>query len=66
MSNFIHGLLAVILFAVLIYVIVCVATTCWSIVCVSAFGLPMLTKLQMFCLICLIYILFPSGNSIEK
>lgn len=62
MKDFIFGILAIMLFVVLLYVIVCVATTCWSIVCVSAFGLPVLTKLQMFCLICLIYILFPSPN----
>lgn len=62
MKDFIFGILAIMLLVVLLYVIVCVATTCWSIVCVSAFGLPVLTKLQMFCLICLIYILFPSGN----
>lgn len=66
MKNIFDGLLAILLAVVLVYLIVCVACWAWEYVCVSVFGWPMLTKMQMLVLIFLINLLSPFNCSLEK
>lgn len=66
MKEIFSGLLAILLAIVLVYLIVCVACWAWGYVCVSAFGWPMLTKMQMLVLIFLINLLSPFHYSVEK
>ena len=66
MKNIFSGLLAILLAIVLVYFIVCVACWAWEYVCVSAFGWPMLTKMQMLMLIFLINLLSPFHCSVES
>ena len=66
MEKIFTGLLAILLAIVLVYFIVCVACWAWEYVCVSAFGWPMLTKMQMLMLIFLINLLSPFNCSLEK
>ena len=66
MKNIFSGLLAILLAIVLVYLIVCVACWAWEYVCVSAFGFPMLTKMQMLMLIFLINLLSPFNCSLES
>lgn len=66
MKEIFSGLLAILLAIVLVYFIVCVACWAWGYVCVSAFGFPMLTKMQMLMLIFLINLLSPFHYSGES
>ena len=66
MEKFFSGLLTILLAIVLVYLFVCVACWAWGYVCVSAFGWPMLTKMQMLMLLFLINILSPFHCSLEK
>ena len=66
MKNIFSGLLAILLAIILVYFIVCVACWAWEYVCVSAFGFPMLTKMQMLMLIFLINLLSPFNCSLES
>jgi len=60
MKNIFCNLLAILLTIGLVYLIVWAACWAWGYVCVSAFGFPMLTKMQMFVLILLINMFNPS------
>ena len=66
MKDIFCGLLAILLVIVLVYLLVCAACWAWSYVCVSAFGWPMLTKMQMLMLLFLINILSPFHYSVES
>ena len=66
MKNIFSGLLTILLAIVLVYLIVCVACWAWEYVCVSAFGWPMLTKMQMLMLLFLINVLSPFHYSGES
>lgn len=66
MKNIFYGLLTILLAIVLVYFIVCVACWAWGYVCVSVFGWPMLTKMQMLVLIFLINVLSPFHYSRES
>lgn len=59
MKNILGGLLTILLSIALVYLLVCAACWAWGYVCVSAFGWPMLTKMQMLVLILLINVLSP-------
>lgn len=59
MEKIFSGLLTILLSIALVYLLVCVACWAWSYVCVSAFGFPMLTKMQMFVLLFLINLFSP-------
>ncbi len=63
MADFFKNMLAVLFITAivvgLVYLIVWAACLAWGYVCVSVFGWPMLTKLQMFVLMCLINLLNP-------
>lgn len=65
MKNIFSGLLTILLSIALVYLLVCVACWAWGYVCVSAFGWPMLTKMQMLVLIFLINLLSPVHYSRE-
>lgn len=62
MGDFIAGVLAVLITIVVVvgfvYLVVLAATMLWTSICVGVFGWPVLTKLQMFGLMCLIQLLF--------
>ena len=66
MKDIFCGLLAILLVIVLVYLLVCAACWAWSYVCVSAFGWPMLTKMQMLMLMFLINLLSPFHYSRES
>ena len=66
MEKIFTGILTILLAIVLVYFIVCVACWAWGYVCVSAFGFPMLTKMQMLMLIFLINLLSPFNCSRES
>ena len=66
MNNIFGGLLAILLVIVLVYLLVCAACWAWGYVCVSAFGWPMLTKMQMLVLMFLINVLSPFHYSESK
>ena len=66
MEKIFSGLLTILLAIVLVYLLVCVACWAWGYVCVSVFGWPMLTKMQMLVLIFLINVLSPSHYSRES
>lgn len=66
MKNIFCGLLAILLAIVLVYLLVCAACWAWGYVCVSAFGWPMLTKMQMLVLMFLINVLSPFHYSRES
>ena len=66
MEKIFSGLLTILLSIALVYLLVCVACWAWSYVCVSAFGFPMLTKMQMLMLIFLINLLSPFHYSGES
>ena len=66
MEKIFSGLLTILLSIALVYLLVCVACWAWSYVCVSAFGWPMLTKMQMLMLIFLINLLSPFHYSESK
>ena len=66
MEKIFTGLLSILLAIVLVYFIVCVACWAWEYVCVSAFGFPMLTKMQMLMLLFLINLLSPFNCSMES
>ena len=58
-KNIFTILLCVLLLIGLVYFAVWAACWCWGYVCVSVFGWPMLTKMQMFVLMFLIDLLSP-------
>ena len=66
MEKIFTGLLTILLSIALVYLLVCVACWAWEYVCVSAFGWPMLTKMQMLMLIFLINVLSPFHYSSES
>ena len=66
MEKIFSGLLTILLTIVLLYLLVSVACWAWGYVCVSVFGFPMLTKMQMLVLIFLINVLSPLHYSREK
>lgn len=66
MEKIFSGLLAILLAIGLVYLLVCAACWAWSYVCVSAFGFPALTKMQMLMLLFLINFLSPFHYSVEK
>ena len=66
MKDIFTGLLTILLAIVLVYLLVCVACWAWGYVCVSVFGWPMLTKMQMLVLIFLINVLSPFHYSGES
>ena len=66
MEKIFSGLLTILLSIALVYLLVCVAYWAWEYVCVSAFGFPMLTKMQMLMLIFLINLLSPFHYSGES
>lgn len=66
MEKIFSGLLTILLSIALVYLLVCVACWAWSYVCVSAFGFPMLTKMQMFVLLFLINLFSPFHYSVES
>lgn len=63
MADFFKNMLAVLFITALVvgfvYLIVWAACLAWGYVCVSVFGWPMLTKMQMFVLMLLINLLNP-------
>ena len=59
MEKIFSGLLTILLSIALVYLLVCVACWAWGYVCVSVFGWPMLTKMQMLVLMFLINVLSP-------
>ena len=66
MEKIFSGLLTILLAIALVYLLVCAACWAWEYVCVSAFGFPMLTKMQMLMLIFLINLLSPFNCSMES
>ena len=66
MEKIFTGLLGILLAIGLVYLLVCAACWAWSYVCVSAFGWPMLTKMQMLMLLFLINLLSPFHYSRES
>ena len=66
MKNIFCGLLTILLAIGIVYFIVWAACWAWGYVCVSAFGWPMLTKMQMFVLILLINVLKPDYYLSDK
>ena len=66
MEKIFTGLLGILLAIALVYLLVCAACWAWSYVCVSAFGFPVLTKMQMLMLIFLINLLSPFHYSGES
>lgn len=66
MEKIFSGLLTILLSIALVYLLVCAACWAWSYVCVSAFGFPMLTKMQMFVLLFLINLFSPFHYSVES
>ena len=58
-KNILVVLLAILLLIGLVYFVVWAACLAWGYVCVSVFGWPMLTKMQMFVLMLLINLLNP-------
>lgn len=66
MKNIFCGLLTILLVIALVYLIICAACWAWGYVCVSAFGWPMLTKMQMLVLIFLLNVLSPFNYSLES
>ena len=66
MKNIFCGLLTILLTIALVDVIICAACWAWGYVCVSAFGWPMLTKMQMLVLIFLLNVLSPFHYSLES
>lgn len=66
MKNIFCNLLAILLTIVLVYLIICAACWAWGYVCVSVFGWPMLTKMQMLVLIFLLNVLSPFNYSLES
>lgn len=66
MEKIFSGLLTILLSIALVYLLVCVACWAWGYVCVSVFGWPMLTKMQMLVLIFLINVLSPFHYSESK
>lgn len=63
MKDFIKNMLAVLFIIAIVvgfvYLIVWAACLAWGYVCVSVFGWPMLTKMQMFVLMLLLNLLNP-------
>lgn len=66
MKNIFCGLLTILLVIALVYLIICAACWAWGYVCVSVFGWPMLTKMQMLVLIFLLNVLSPFNYSLES
>ena len=66
MKNIFCGLLTILLTIALVYLIICAACWAWGYVCVSVFGWPMLTKMQMLVLIFLLNVLSPLNYSLES
>lgn len=66
MKEIFVGLLTILLAIGLVYLLVCAACWAWSYVCVSAFGFPALTKMQMLMLLFLINFLSPFHYSVES
>ena len=66
MKDIFVGLLAILLVIALVYLLVCAACWAWGYVCVSAFGWPMLTKMQMLVFMFLINVLSPFHFSRES
>lgn len=66
MKNIFCGLLTILLVIALVYLIICAACWAWGYVCVSVFGWPMLTKMQMLVLIFLLNVLSPFHYSLES
>ena len=65
MKNILCGLLTILLTIVIVYLLICAACWAWGYVCVSVFGWPMLTKMQMLVLMFLINVLSPFHYSRE-
>ena len=59
-KNIFIVLLTILLVIGLVYFVVWAACWAWGYVCVSVFGWPMLTKMQMFVLMLLINLLNPA------
>ena len=66
MKNIFCGLLTILLVIALVYLIICAACWAWGYVCVSVFGWPMLTKMQMLVLIFLLNVLSTFNYSLES
>jgi len=70
MADFFKNMLAVLFITALVvgfvYLIVWAACLAWGYVCVSVFGWPMLTKMQMFVLMLLINLLNPIHYCVDK
>ena len=65
-KNILVVLLTILLVIGLVYFAVWAACWAWGYVCVSVFGWPMLTKMQMFVLILLINLLSPFHYTGDK
>ena len=59
MEKIFTGILTILVAIGLVYLLICAACWAWEYVCVSAFGFPMLTKMQMLMLLFLINLLSP-------
>ena len=66
MKNILCGLLTILLTIAIVYLLICAACWAWGYVCVSVFGWPMLTKMQMLVLMFLINVLSPFHYSREE
>ena len=65
MEKIFSGLLTILLTIAVVYLLICAACWAWGYVCVSVFGWPMLTKMQMLVLMFLINVLSPFHYSRE-
>ena len=66
MEKIFTGILTILVAIGLVYLLICAACWAWEYVCVSAFGFPMLTKMQMLMLLFLINLLSPFHYSGES
>ena len=66
MEKIFTGILTILVAIGLVYLLICAACWAWGYVCVSAFGFPMLTKMQMLMLLFLINLLSPFHYSRES
>ena len=66
MEKIFTGILTILVAIGLVYLLICAACWAWEYVCVSAFGFPMLTKMQMLMLLFLINLLSPFHYSWES
>ena len=66
MEKIFTGILTILVAIGLVYLLICAACWAWEYVCVSVFGFPMLTKMQMLMLLFLINLLSPFHYSRES